>query len=271
MRLEPFLPLERRDAMRSQNVPLPPDPAAVMDGLDGILIAANLIEMKSVKDPDTDQMVEVAAQDEQHDPVASPGAFKKKLIANICALPVAVGDQRSEKGSYHNLLTATVSLPFDHANTTDPVEQEIYRQLIDMVKSHCTTGSTATAQQAVVDLGGDKVLLKTTRKKNSKIIGAAGPVDGVWISNSHDPYGDRMDVVKAKVGAWAGGFASNVAPTINLHTADADMAAAALVELDAAKAESDLAVGKIRNELMARATPPAVSAPATGELASATK
>jgi hypothetical protein len=263
--------------MRSQNVALPPDPAAVMDGFDGILIAAGLIEMKEVKDPATGLMTEVPATDEQGDPIASRLAFRNRLIhKNLVALPPAVGDQRSEKGSYHNLLIATVNgLPFDHATTTDPVEKQIYLDLIELTKQYCATGSTATAQQAVNALGGDKVLLKSGRKKGSKIIGSAGPVDGVWISNSHDPNGDRMDTVKAKINTYSKSFAGNVAPWINLNTQDPAMAAEALSLVTGMEAELILAVSKVKNDLTARAalapapTPPAAITPVADKADSA--
>jgi hypothetical protein len=254
--------------MRSQNVALPPSAGLVMDTFDGILIAAGLIEMKSVKDPVTDQMVEVPLTDEQGDQVASKLAFRNRLIDNIKALPVAVGDQRSEKGSFHNLLIATVTLPFDHATTTDPVEKQVYLDLIDMVKQYCTTGADTLAQQAVVSLGDDKVLLKSNRRKGNMIIGSSGPVEGVWVSNSHDPNGDRMDVVKAKINTYSKGFAGNVVPTINLHTADPVMAAEALSLVKNLRAELDLALNKAENELTTRAalapapTPPAAITPA---------
>lgn len=252
--------------MRSQNTQLPADPASVMDMLDGILIADNLIELTTTKDEATGLEVQIPATDPQGDPIASPLAFRNKLIyTNIVNLPEAVGDQRSEKGSYHNLLTNTVNLPFDHATTTDPVELEVYRQLIEMVKGYCTTGSTSTAQQAVTALG-DKVLLKSGRKKNSKIIGSAGPVDGVWISASHDPHGDRMDSVKGKINTYGNGFVTNVAPWINLNTQDPAMAAEALSLVQNMEAELVLAVGKVKGELAARAAAGAVGpAPAAPE------
>jgi hypothetical protein len=231
--------------MRSQNTVLPPPEDQVIDLFDGILINGGYIEMTDTKDANG-QVIQVPAKDPQGDPIAGRLAFRDALIENVKALPPAQGAKRSEKGAYPQLLAATVTLPFDPTKAAKgSVEREVYDRLIALVTTYCGTGTTQPAQKAVMGLKGDKVLLK------GKILTALGDADGVWISNSHDPLGDRMDSVKAR---WDGLGTRHAAVVdwTNANTQDAAMAAEALSYVQSFRAERNLELDKIEVALQAR-------------------